>query len=157
MHFFRQVVGEPVVSKEVLSKRTGDYQRWVEAYAINHKIPAEWAEKGVRKEDYVRPRLQQIERENRFGVYFIFKSMEQGSTFRISTPKYPTKDPNHRILAQQRSRFTHYYFYIRDERLGPLVPVSDDLLLERPLLHGPGTTARRSWIQEAGQRFPGGG
>jgi len=40
--------------------------------------------------------------------------MEQGRTFRISVPKYPTPDPNYRILAHQRSRFTHYYFYIRD-------------------------------------------
>ena len=47
--------------------------------------------------------------------------MEQGPTFRISVPKYPTKDPNHRILAPQRSRFTHYYFYIYDEVLGPIV------------------------------------
>jgi hypothetical protein len=30
------------------------------------------------------------------------------------------KDPNYRILARQRSRFTHYYFYIRDETLGPM-------------------------------------
>ncbi|HVI77706.1 MAG TPA: hypothetical protein VM715_05995 [Candidatus Acidoferrum sp.] len=51
----------------------------------------------------------------------IFKSMEQGPSFRISLPKYPTKDPHHRILARQRSRFTHYYFYIRDEVLGPMV------------------------------------
>src|SRR5438270_13779140 len=36
-------------------------------------------------------------------------------------PKFPTKDPNHRILAHQRSRFTHYYFYIRDEVLGPII------------------------------------
>ena len=36
-------------------------------------------------------------------------------------PKYPTKDANYRILAPQRSRFTHYYFYIRDEVLGPMV------------------------------------
>src|SRR5208283_2219698 len=28
---------------------------------------------------------------------------------------------NYRILARQRSRFTHYYFYIRDETLGPMV------------------------------------
>ncbi len=28
-------------------------------------------------------------------------------------PKYPTKNANYRILARQRSRFTHYYFYIR--------------------------------------------
>src|SRR5262249_54124190 len=44
-----------------------------------------------------------------------------GATFRVTVPKYPTKDPNHRILARQRSRFTHYYFYIRDEVLGPMV------------------------------------
>jgi len=121
VYFFRKVVGEPVVSKELLSKRTGDYQRWVEAYAGNHEIRVEWAEKGVRKEDHVRPWLQQMEKQNRFGVYFLFKSMEQGPTFRISTPKFPTADPNHRILAPQRSRFTQYYFYLRDERLGPMV------------------------------------
>src|SRR5271166_3136604 len=45
----------------------------------------------------------------------------EGSTFRITVPKYPTADPNYRILAHQRSRFTHYYFYIRDEVLGPMV------------------------------------
>src|SRR3954447_16402081 len=42
-------------------------------------------------------------------------------TFRISVPKYPTKDPNPRILANQTSRFTHYYSYIRDEVLGPII------------------------------------
>jgi hypothetical protein len=36
-------------------------------------------------------------------------------------PKYPTLDPNYRILAHQTSRFTHYYFYIRDEVLGPII------------------------------------
>ncbi len=121
VYFFRQVVGVPVVSKEVLSRRTADYQSWVEAFARNHKTPIEWAEKGVRKEDHVRPHLRRMTQQESYGVYFIFKSLEQGSTFRISVPKYATKDPNHRILAPQRSRFTHYYFYIRDEVLGPMV------------------------------------
>ncbi|MGI8745466.1 MAG: hypothetical protein ACR2NN_23415 [Bryobacteraceae bacterium] len=31
VHFFRQVLGIPVVSKEVLSERTNDYKKWVEA------------------------------------------------------------------------------------------------------------------------------
>jgi hypothetical protein len=119
--FFHEVLGIPVVSKEVLSQRTNDYRNWLEAYARNHGIPMEWAEKGVRKEDYVLPALRRMEKKNVFGVYFIFRSMEQGRTFRISVPKYPTKDPNHRILAHQRSRFTHYYFYVRDEVLGPIV------------------------------------
>src|SRR5579862_1799908 len=115
VYFFRQVVGVPVVDKTILSQRTGDYQKWVEAYARNHKIPIEWAEKGVRKEDYVLPHLRRMVKKNAYRVYFIFKSMEQGSTFRCSVPKFPTKDSNHRILAHQRSRFTHYYFYVRDE------------------------------------------
>jgi len=121
VYFFHQVLGIAVVNKEVLSQRTGDYQRWVEAYARNHQIPIEWAEKGVRKEDYVLPGLRRLVKKNAYGVYFIFKSLEQGRTFRISVPKYPTRDPNHRILAHQRSRFTHYYFYLRDEVLGPIV------------------------------------
>ena len=121
VHFFRKVVGIPVLSKEILSQRTADYQNWVEAFARNHNIPIEWAEKGVRKEDYVLPWLRRMTKRNAYGVYFIFKSMEQGPNFRVSVPKYPTKDPNHRILARQRSRFTHDYFYIRDEVLGPMV------------------------------------
>jgi len=60
-------------------------------------------------------------RRDAYGVYFIFKSMELGTTYRISLPKYPSQDPHYRILAHQRSRFTHYYFYIRDEVLGPMV------------------------------------
>ena len=121
VHFVRRVVGIAVVTKEVLGQRTDDYRNWVEAYARNHKIPMEWAEKGLRKEDHVLPALRRMEKRAAYGVYFIFKSMEQGRTFRITVPKYPTQDPNHRILAHQRSRFTHYYFYIRDEVLGPIV------------------------------------
>ena len=121
VHFFRRVVGVAAVEKEVLSRRTADYQTWVEAYAHNHGLPIEWAEKGVRKEDHVLPWLRRMTKKDAYGVYFIFKSMEQGPTFRITVPKYPTADPNYRILANQRSRFTHYYFYIRDEVLGPLV------------------------------------
>jgi hypothetical protein len=46
----------------------------------------------VRKEDYVLPWLRRMTKRNAYGVYFIFKSMEQGPTFRVSVPKYPTKD-----------------------------------------------------------------
>jgi hypothetical protein len=47
--------------------------------------------------------------------------MERGPSFRVTVAKFPTKDPNHRILARQKSRFTHNYFYIRDEVLGPMI------------------------------------
>ena len=142
VYFFHQVLGLPVVDKEVLSQRTNDYRGWVEAFARNHRTPIEWADKGMRKEDHVLPALRRMEKINAFGVYFIFKSMEQGQTFRITVPKYPTQDPNHRILRSQRSRFTHYYFYLRDETLGPMVMRVASFSLSRP----PTTsTATPSW------------
>ncbi len=121
VHFFREVVGVGAITKEVLRQRTDHYRNWVEAFARNHQLPIEWAEKGVRKEDHVRRWLQRMKRKDRYGVYFLFKSMEQGTTFRSTVPKFPTEDPDYRILAHQRSRFTHFYFYIRDETLGPMV------------------------------------
>src|SRR5580765_3223026 len=77
VHFVHHVRGIPVVSKEVLSRRTDDYRDWVEAFARNHKIPMEWAEKGLRKEDHVLPAVRRMEKRRAYGVYFIFKSMEQ--------------------------------------------------------------------------------
>jgi hypothetical protein len=41
-----------------------------------HVSPIEWAEKGVRKEDYVQPWLCKMVRRNAYAVYFIFTSME---------------------------------------------------------------------------------
>ncbi|HME22181.1 MAG TPA: hypothetical protein VKI44_12725, partial [Acetobacteraceae bacterium] len=66
----------------------------------------------------------------------------QGPTFRVTVPKFPTKDPNYRILARQRSRFTHYYFYIRDETLGPMVMRVASLCAMRWILRHAETTRR---------------
>ena len=75
-NFFHMVVGIPVISKELLSQRTADYQTWVEAFARNHRIPIEWAEKGVRKEDYVQPWLRKMVKKNAYGVFFIFNYVD---------------------------------------------------------------------------------
>ena len=120
VHFFSNVHHISPITKEILRKRTDEYHAWVEAYARKNKIALEWAEKDVRKKDDLQPELAQMKKQNRFGVYFILKSMEIGPSFRITAPKFPTKDPNYRILSAQRSRYTHYYFYIWDEVLGPL-------------------------------------
>jgi len=121
VYFFREVLHVSSITKEVLRQRTKDYRNWVEAFARNHNVDIEWAEKGVRKEEHILPWLRRMERQNAYGVYFIYQSMEQGPSFRSSPPKYPTDDPNYRILAPQRSRFMHYYFYVRDEVMGPMI------------------------------------
>jgi hypothetical protein len=91
VHFFRNVLGVAVIDKEVFSRRTADYQAWVEAFARNHRLPIEWAEKGVRKEDHVLPWQRRMARDDAYGVYFIFKSMEQGPSFRVSAPNTPPR------------------------------------------------------------------
>jgi hypothetical protein len=126
VHFFRDVHGVYPITKQALAKRTREYQQWVEAFARNHRIPIQWPDpnmkkKDIKKEDFVRPYGLAMERRQRFGVYFIFKSLEQGPTFRSVPPKFPTGDPDYRILYRNRSRYTHYYFYIRDEVLGPMI------------------------------------
>src|SRR6516165_7917429 len=74
VHFFRQILGVPILSKEVLSQRTNYYQNWVEAFARNHHIPIEWGQKDVRKEDQVLPWLRRMRKKGSYGVYFIFKT-----------------------------------------------------------------------------------
>jgi len=121
VYFFRTVGGHPVLTKELLAQRTRHYQRWVESFAANHHLPIPWAEKHERKEQTVQPFLQRRLRQNRCGVYYIFRSMEQGPTFAIRSPRSPTDDPNYRILRSQRGRYTHYYFYILDAVVGPMI------------------------------------
>lgn len=119
VHFFRDVHGITPITKHVLAQRTTEYKQWVEAFARDHRIPIEWAKPGVKKEDHVRPYYARFERRGHFGVCFIFRSLEQGSTFRVLPPK--AADPTYRLITRTRSRFTHFYFYIRDEVLGPFV------------------------------------
>src|SRR5712691_13164510 len=101
VHFFRDVHGIYPITKDALRARTVEYQQWVEAFARNQRIPIEWADdkalkaKGLKREDYVRPHGASMERRKRFGPYFIFKSMEQGPTFRARLPKFPTDDPDY--------------------------------------------------------------
>jgi hypothetical protein len=121
VHFFRDVHGTYPITKEALRQRTDEYHRWVDAFARKQDIPVEWAQKGVRKEDYVRPALHRMERQQRFGVYFILKSMELGPAFGSARPSSPRRIPHYRLIASQRARYTHDYFYVRDEVLGPML------------------------------------
>jgi len=113
VYFFRNVMGVPVVDKEALSKRINEYRSWVESFARNHNTPDGVGAEGRPQRRIRAPWLRRMEQAGQCGVYFIFQSMEQGPGFRCSKPKFPTQDPNRRVLAPQRSRFMHYYFYLR--------------------------------------------
>ncbi len=119
-HFFREVVGVPSVTPEVLMSRTAPYRAWVSRYAQEHAIPLVPAPKGQRKEDAAAPYYGRLPGEE--GVACILTSVEQGRTFVSYTPRYPPSggDPSYRLLHAARKRFLHYYFYVLDPVLGPM-------------------------------------
>jgi hypothetical protein len=120
VHFFREVVGAPAVTPEVLLSRTKPYRAWVARYAAAHRIPMVAAPPGQRKEDVVAPYYRQFRGEA--GVVAILTSTESGRTFVSATPRYPppSQDPHYRLLYRGRKRFLHYYFYVLDPILGPM-------------------------------------
>jgi hypothetical protein len=103
--------GQYPITPQILAKRTAEYRGWVEGYARNHRVPVLKAEKGVSKEDVTRSHLQRMERRNQHGPYCIITSMEMGSTFTSKMPRFPTEDPDYRIIRRVPSRYLHYYFY----------------------------------------------
>jgi hypothetical protein len=119
-YFFREIVGVPAVTPEVLMSRTAPYRAWVTRYAAEHAIPLVAAPKGQRKEDVVAPYYRGFQGTE--GVVAILSSTESGRTFVSYTPRYPPSggDPGYRLLHPARKRFLHYYFYLLDPILGPM-------------------------------------
>ena len=120
VYFFREVVGAPCVTPEVLMSRTAPYRAWVNRFAQEHGIPLLAAPTGERKEDVVAPYYRRFQEAE--GLVCILTSTEQGRTFVSYTPRYAPSggDPNYRQIRACRKRFLHYYFYLLDPVLGPM-------------------------------------
>jgi hypothetical protein len=115
VHFFRDLHGQYPITPQVLAKRTLEYRGWVEGYARNHKIPMLKAEKGVSKEDCVRPHLQRMERRNQQGVYHSARAVT------LPALLFLCPRPGDRPTGDVRRYVPSF---------------SNDVLPERPQLHG---------------------
>jgi hypothetical protein len=120
VHFFREVVGAPSVTPEVLMSRTAPYRAWVARHAEEHAIPLLAAPRGVRKEEVVAPYYRRFKGDE--GEVCILTSVEQGRSFVSYAPRHAPSggDPNYRLIHACRKRFLHYYFYLMDPVLGPM-------------------------------------
>ena len=100
VYFFRDVLGIPVdhQGSPQQADRAITATGWRPSPAITTS-----RSNGPKKESAKRitscPGSRRMERADAYGVYFIFQSMEQGPHLPLPQPKYPTEDPNHRILA----------------------------------------------------------
>jgi len=152
VYWIREVHQHPKVTKEFLRKRTERYQGWVESFAANQAIPIAWADHR-RNDERMRPHLAKARKQQRFGLYYILKSREQGPAFTCHDPKYPSQDPNYVIVRNVKKLYTFYYFYIYDKTLGPIYLRIGSYVpfLASAYLNGHGYLARR--LEEAGHRF----
>jgi hypothetical protein len=116
--FFRQVLQTPP-TKAALAARTRDYVGFVAAYARKRGLKPEWAPpREHRKEQLVQLRLEKARRGQRFGVYAILMSMEQGQSFRCVRSRRQPDNAQWIHLEPHWKRYRHYYFYLYDEVLG---------------------------------------
>ena len=164
VYFFRQVVGVEAVDKEVLSRRTEEYQDWVEAFARNHDTPIEWAEKG-RAQGRLRSTLAALDgagaalrrvlhlQEHGAGADVPLHGAEVSDPRPQSPHPGPAAQPLHALLLLHSRRDPGAH---RDAR-GLVLPVPDHLLPQRPLVHRAGTQSRRDRLSQERQRLPGGG
>jgi hypothetical protein len=125
VYFFREVVGVPSVTPEVLASRTEPYRAWMSAYTQREGIPllAAPAVKDARKEEVVAPHYARLRRQGATeGVACVLCSLETSRTFVSYTPKYPppVDDPGYRPIRSARKRFLHYYAYVLDPVAGPM-------------------------------------
>jgi len=121
VHFFREVIGVPVITKEILRERTQHYQNWVEAFARNHRLPIEWDETGVRKEDYVRRWQRRVVRNNTYAVCILFSRAWRSAP--PSASRCPNMPPRTPITALSLTSAAALLTTTStcDEVLGPLV------------------------------------
>ncbi len=65
--------------------------------------------------------LRRMEKRRRTASISSSKAWSRAHTFRFTRPQVSHARSQLPHPGTQRSRFTHYYFYIRDEMLGPIV------------------------------------
>jgi len=116
-YYFKVILGQLYVNQKLLLSVTKKYNDEIGDYVNKHHLPCEWVEKGVRKEDYVEKYRTCFEKRNKFGVYYILRSKENESTFRVVRPNQKDCDEEN-FFAKARKPFGHYYFYIHDPILG---------------------------------------
>lgn len=115
--YFKFILKHLYVNKKLLFSVTENYKKVIEEYAKNNQLSCEYIEKGVRKEEFVKNDRRHFEKKEKFGVYYIMKSKENESTFRVVSPNRKECDEDN-YLSKTRKPYTHYYFYIHDKVLG---------------------------------------
>jgi hypothetical protein len=154
VHFFRQVVGVAVITKETLSQRTDAYQTWVEAFACNIGSRSAGPRRACAKRTTFSPGSAEW--------YARTPTAWVGPTFRITVPNIPprTQLPHPRQPAEP----LHPLLFLHPRRsarsdgdaCGLVLPVQSHVLPQRPQLRRASAQTCQDWLPQERQRLSGG-
>jgi hypothetical protein len=155
LHFLSDVHVSARFTKEVVRQRTIEYKQWVEAFARNHHIPIECGpKKASARKTTCGPAC------GRWSGASAPASTPSSRAWRLAATSAwqcrsipPTADPDYRILSRQRSRYTYYYFYVRDPVLGP-IELCVGAFLPFSITHYNGHHFIEQQLRSAGDRVP---
>jgi hypothetical protein len=99
-------LGHRFINQKLLVSATKKYNGEIEAFAAKHQLSCEWVEKGVRKEEFVIKYRERAGKKNILGVYYILKSKENESTFRVASES--KLEPLYRRLDSDLSDIQDY-------------------------------------------------
>ena len=105
------------INKSILFSFTDEYKQKIAIYAKGNNLNCEYIDNNIRKDEFVKKYRERFEKKEKFGVYYIFKTKENESTYRVSRPNKKDCDSDN-YLSKTRKPYTQYYFYIHDKILG---------------------------------------
>lgn len=116
-YYFKEILGNRFVNKKLLFSVTEKYKQKIEILAMSLGLSCEYIDNNIRKDEFVKNDRERFEKKDKFGLYYIFKTKENESTYRVVRPNRKDYDEEN-YLSKTRKPYTQYYFYIHDETLG---------------------------------------
>jgi hypothetical protein len=116
--FLNARAGGMIPSPAILGRAGRAYVAAVDAFALDHGVPAVRFGKGECKEDVAREHVKRAERDGRFGVVLIGVAQEKAYAWRGWRDGGNDAHP-HFAFGRQAIYVNHYDFYIRDREWGP--------------------------------------
>ena len=116
-YYFKVILGHKFVNKKLLFSVTTSYKNKIEQLSSKLGLSCEYIDNHKRKDEFVKKYREVYERKNKFGVYYILKTRENESTYRVARPNLKDCDKEN-YLSKTRKLYTQYYFYIHDKILG---------------------------------------
>jgi hypothetical protein len=116
-HFFKQHRGAQVASTTLMAPMSREFVKKIHTFAKDNQIQMVRFEKGQRKDDITRERLQAFDPEE--GVVYIGVAQEKFSTFRVEKKRNASGDA-FPWLSRSTVMCNQYYFYLLDADFGPL-------------------------------------